>query len=676
MFFCTNSRGKWADDGHPTTDAPTNKPSPLPTNKPSGPPTPKPSPLPTPKPSPAPSDAPTTSSPMKSPTKNPTKSPSKNPTKHPTQTPTKSPTKIPTVPLVSPAPTTCEERLWHPNPFLKFCINDSNYPANWATPDLFEQYFYNSLTECCLAIFGTKECESVDICFESNSPTVAPVTMAPTTCEERKFYALDDDSPLICSNGYDIPKGWADDGYYYDSLKDCCLSVFGSVADCEYYDICAPTPLPTPLPTPKPSPLPTKKPTPQPIDLILTPAPTTCEERKWCVAYSGDQMICSNINDCSNGWNGDGYYYNGSKDCCISVFGSVAECEYYDICAPITPNPTPKPSPLPTKKPTPQPIDLILTPAPTPCGEQVFFFDGNTCSNEFYIADAPAYTSAMICCNINFGPGSFANGVCNYVDICNTLEPTESPITPAPTPCEAQVFYFDGNYCTNNVAGDAFFFTDNVSFKTIMACCNVNFGMGSFVNGGCNFIDVCNSLPPTPSPVEDIKTLLPTDSPITPEPTENPITPAPTPCEALPFFFDGDTCSNEFSIADAPSFDSLAKCCNMNFGAGGAFTDGSCNYIDICNTLPPSPAPTFISTPGSTPTVSKETTGPPTMSIGRTRDIPHDESKTLTSTECEPIYAGTPQVCVYVCTDIISVYAGGELISEDAKSYETKCPNQ
>jgi len=280
----------------------------------------------------------------------------------------------------------------------------------------------------------------------------------------------------------------------------------------------------------------------------------------------------------------------------------------------------------------------------------------------------------MICCNINFGPGSFANGNCNYVDICNTLEPTESPITPAPTPCEAQVFYFDGNYCTNNVAGDAFFF-DNVSFKTIMACCNVNFGMGSFVNGGCNFIDVCNSLPPTPSPVEDIKTLLPTDSPITPEPTESPITPAPTPCEALPFFFDGNTCSNEFFIADASSFDSLAKCCNMNFGAG-AFTDGSCNYIDICNTSPPSPAPTFISTPGSTPTVSKETTGPPTMSIGRTRDMPHDESKTLTSTECEPIYAGTPQVCVYVCTDIISVYAGGELISEDAKSYETECPNQ
>ena len=56
--------------------------------------------------------------------------------------------------------------------------------------------------------------------------------------------------------------------------------------------------------------------------------------------------------------------------------------------------------------------------------------------------------------------------------------------------------------------------------------------------------------------------------------------------------------------------------------------------------------------------------------------MPHDESKTLISTECEAIYAGTPQVCVYVCTDITSVYAAEELISEDANSYEMDCPDQ
>jgi hypothetical protein len=60
----------------------------------------------------------------------------------------------------------------------------------------------------------------------------------------------------------------------------------------------------------------------------------------------------------------------------------------------------------------------------------------------------------------------------------------------------------------------------------------------------------------------------------------------------------------------------------------------------------------------------------------KTRDMPRGEKKTMTSTECEPIYAGNPKVCVYVCTDIISVYSGEELISEDAKSYETVCPEQ
>ena len=63
------------------------------------------------------------------------------------------------------------------------------------------------------------------------------------------------------------------------------------------------------------------------------------------------------------------------------------------------------------------------------------------------------------------------------------------------------------------------------------------------------------------------------------------------------------------------------------------------------------------------------------MYAGRDK-MRHGDSKTLTQTECEPIYAGTPRVCVYVCTDIISVYSGEELISEDAKSYETECPEQ
>jgi hypothetical protein len=358
-------------------------------------------------------------------------------------------------------------------------------------------------------------------------------------------------------------------------------------------------------------------------------------------------------------------------------------CNYVDVCNTLPPSAAPI---------TPEPTNAPITPAPTPCEAQKFFFDGNVCTNEFFVADAQSYNTFMACCNMNFGAGSFMNGGCNYVDVCNTLppsaapiepivtpspvtpEPTDAPITPAPTPCEVLAFFFNGESCTNEID---FFMVDATSYSTAMACCNMNFGAGSYMNGSCYYVDICNTLLPSPSPIEPVVT----PSPATPEPTDSPVTPAPTPCEALRFFFDGETCTNAFLVADATSYNTAMTCCNMNFGAG-SFVSGSCNYVDVCNTLPPSPAPTFVNTPGSTPTVSKETTGPPTLIAGRddimnhTRDMPHAATKTLTNTECEPIFAGNPSVCVYVCTDIVSVYAGEVLISEDASSYETACPDQ
>jgi hypothetical protein len=299
----------------------------------------------------------------------------------------------------------------------------------------------------------------------------------------------------------------------------------------------------------------------------------------------------------------------------------------------------------------------------------VFFFDGNVCSNEFYVADAPAYNNVMLCCNMNFGSGSYMNGGCEYVDMCNTLptspspvtpEPTPSPVTPAPTPCEAQVFFFDGTVCSNE-----FVIADAPAFNSAKACCNINFGMGSFMNGQCNYVDECNTLPPSPSPV----TPEPTPSPIENIVTLSPVTPAPTPCEALLFFFDGETCSNEFIIADASSYETVQACCNANFGTG-SFLAGSCGNVDICNTLPPSPAPTFISTFGSTPTVSKETTGPPTMAAGRGED---DKITTDVETDCREITGGYPVVCVKVCTSITSTFKGDMLIDEVAETTEEEC---
>ena len=67
-----------------------------------------------------------------------------------------------------------------------------------------------------------------------------------------------------------------------------------------------------------------------------------------------------------------------------------------------TDEPTPKPTPLPTDKPvltwtfatrkptgkpvTPSPIESPTSPAPTPCGDQVFFLKDNICTNEVFIA--------------------------------------------------------------------------------------------------------------------------------------------------------------------------------------------------------------------------------------------------------------------------------------------------
>ena len=211
----------------------------------------------------------------------------------------------------------------------------------------------------------------------------------------------------------------------------------------------------------------------------------------------------------------------------------------------------------------------------------------------------------MECCNVNYGSGSMFSGTCNYVDVCNTPsptteietpEPTPSPVTPAPTPCGDQIFFFDGSTCSNE-----FFIADTTAYDTLMACCNANFGFGSSINGSCDYVDVCN----TPSPTD-----------VTPEPTPSPVTPSPTPCEAQVFFFDGVSCSNEFYIADASAYNSVVMCCNQNFGSG-SFMNGSCDYVDVCNTEPPTPAPfsllTNPPTSGSTPTVSTEVTGPPTM---------------------------------------------------------------
>ena len=264
--------------------------------------------------------------------------------------------------------------------------------------------------------------------------------------------------------------------------------------------------------------------------------------------------------------------------CCNINYGrgsmNNGNCEYVDICN------------------TPAPV----TPAPTPCNDQVFYFNGNVCSNAMAMPGATAYNTVMACCNMNFGMGSFNSGSCNIQDECNTPQPSPSPVTPAPTPCDAQVFYFDGNVCSN-----AIFIADAQAYNSVVVCCNQNFGGGSFVNGNCEYVDECNTEPPTPTPISTV---------VTDEPT-----PSPTTCEDQVFYFDGSSCTNELVLGDnVPSYNSLNRCCNQNFGPG-SLSQGICEYTDICSTELPTPSPTTITNPptfGNTPTVSTETTGPPT----------------------------------------------------------------
>ncbi len=82
-------------------------------------------------------------------------------------------------------------------------------------------------------------------------------------------------------------------------------------------------------------------------------------------------------------------------------------------------------------------------------------------------------------------------------------------------------------------------------------------------------------------------------------------------------------------------------------------------------------APTIESTFGSTPTVSKETTGPPTMYSGRGRE--RSQFKTDVTTDCREITGGHPVVCVKVCTVITSIFDGDMLIDETADTFEENC---
>merc|ERR1712087_225366 len=85
-------------------------------------------------------------------------------------------------------------------------------------------------------------------------------------------------------------------------------------------------------------------------------------------------------------------------------------------------------------------------------------------------------------------------------------------------------------------------------------------------------------------------------------------------------------------------------------------------------TNPPFNMISYMPTFGSTPTVSKEITGPPTFVPDRN----NPDSKTFVTTECEEVMRQGG--CVYVCTDVITVVNGGDVTYQQNESYEEECP--
>lgn len=76
-----------------------------------------------------------------------------------------------------------QERKFHPNTGESMCTNSFDYPPLWDNPELKDQYFFETLEECCEAIFNTPTCSHEDICTPTSMPSVSPSghpTKAPT----------------------------------------------------------------------------------------------------------------------------------------------------------------------------------------------------------------------------------------------------------------------------------------------------------------------------------------------------------------------------------------------------------------------------------------------------------------------------------------------------------------
>ena len=288
------------------------------------------------------------------------------------------------------------------------------------------------------------------------------------------------------------------------------------------------TPRPTDYPTASPiTDVPTPSPTtPEPTLAPLTSAPTPCGNRLYYV------VVIDGATKCSNGYDSVGIaspdYFETSAECCAELIVDADDyCKVVDVC-----NPTDAPTDSPTDVPTPYPVTADPTPAP--------------------VTDVPTPAPTEL---IIVTPAPTTDG------------PTEAPVTDVPTPSPV---------------------TDEPTPSPVT--------------------DEPTPAPVAPEPTEEptsMVVVVETPSPITPAPTVSPITPAPTPCEGRLYYIitdiDGSTqCSNgmDNAISIPDTFATSAECCAELLDLQLIDCNEDCNYIDVCAEPPtPQPSPTTATLP-------------------------------------------------------------------------------
>ncbi|KAL9183976.1 hypothetical protein ACHAXT_002062 [Thalassiosira profunda] len=591
------------------THKPTYKPTPKPTQDPKEPPTPYP-----------------TAKPSKKPTKKPTKKPvTDSPTASPaTKKPTKEPTVSPSVSPTTPSPTACEEQKFHYTVDVngsgeQGCTNEPITDADREEYDPDDGYVHvwDSPEECCAKEFK-EDCLSYDECAPTMSPTPAPITPSPTSCDDQTFhYTVDvnDSGEQGCTNEplTDADReAYGESGYVHqwESADECCQKEFKE--DCLSYDECAPTMSPTPAP--------------------ITPSPSSCDEQAFHytvdVNGSGEQG-CTNepaTDEDFEAYHGDGddeflHMWDSAAECCQKEFKD--ECLSYDECAPTmsptpapttakpskkpTPSPSKKPNAKPTKKPTAKPTKK---PTPSPvveeCHDPKWYFvpgsstttskDSTSTSKDTTSKDTTSSTSSSDTSSDMGGPK------CVYDDLpgSSTTKTTK------------------GTKTTSS--------SHDVEYATGKECCEDNVEHGDV----CHIENICGATHeptknPTPSPTKPVEidtpepTLGSTTASGEPVDTPNP-TPAPTLCEERKWHMVSTKellfqCTNSDDVAvdlynfETVYYNTLEECCSSEF-AEDVEDVAQCleEAEDVC-VEPVFPVPTYAPTEevtgGSTPTVGK-----------------------------------------------------------------------